>query len=407
MAVFEYQGIDGAGKPATGIVDADNPRAARAKLKREGVFATVLNPATQDGTEAESKERFLSFRRGLSTSELSLLTRQIATLLEAGLPLVAVLGSLLEQTDSARVRRIFSQIRQKVNEGQSFHEALAEHPKVFADYYRNMVRAGEAGGTLPLVLARLADFLETSVALRRKVQAAMIYPILMAVLGTAVLVFLLSAVVPQLMGVFAGLGRELPIATRILLAMSDAVRGWWHVGLAAVTAIAILFTAWVRTPAGRHRFHLFLLGLPRVGTLLRITALARFTKTLGTLLNGGVKLLPALEIAAPVAGNAVLEEALEAVREDVRQGRGLREAMQATGQFPSEVRQMVGVGEQSGRLEDMLLRVAHNYEGRVEAAVASLTALLEPLMIIITAAAVGFMVLAILLPIFELTEALG
>ncbi|TAL18483.1 type II secretion system protein GspF [bacterium] len=406
MAVYEYEGLDAKGREVTGIIEAESPRQARSKLKGDGVFTTALFVSTVEESGAEEKFPLL-FRRSISQSDLALITRQLSTLIDAGLPLVAALSSLIDQMEAAHARRVLSQVRQKVNEGRSFHDALSEHPRIFNDFFRNMVRSGEASGTLGLVLGRLADFIESQVALKRKIQAAMIYPILMTCLGAGILIYLLGSVVPQVTGIFEDLGRTLPLPTRILLALSDAVRSYWPFAAIAVVLSIITFRSYLKTPAGRKAVDTFLLKVPRLGPFLRITAMARFAKTLGTLTTGGVKLLFALEISRPVLGNAVLEEAVESVEADVREGKSLRAAMQATGQFPSEFRQMVSVGEESGALDRMLLKIADSYESRIESAVASLTALLEPLMILAMGIAVGFVVLSILLPIFDLTEALG
>lgn len=406
MAVFEYEGLDGRGKATRGIVDAEGLRAARAKLKRQGVLATRLEETR--AAEARAGGGDVSWlTRGIRAGELSLLTRQLATLLGAGLPLVAALGALLEQTEAERVRRVLSQVREGVNEGKAFHEALAEHRSSFPDIFRNMVSAGEASGTLPLVLGRLADFLEGAMAFRRKVQSALVYPILMGVLGTGILWFLLASVVPRVTRIFEDLQRALPLPTRILLAASDAVRSYGWVVLVAALAGVVALRRYSRTAEGRLAIHGFLLRIPVFGRFRRVVAVSRFAKTLGTLLASGVPMLTALDIARAVLENAVLEEAVASARTEVREGRSLRDALRATGQFPAAVCQMVGVGEESGSLDVMLLKVAEAFEAQVEAAVVALTSLLEPLMILAMGLAVGFVVLAVLLPIFEMSQFAG
>lgn len=405
MAIFEYEGMDSQGKAVRGIVDSDSPRSARASLKKEGIFATSLEVAERE--EHPTATHSAPFwRRSIPQTELALLTRQLATLLDAGLPLVGALSSLVEQTEEERTRLILSQLRERVNEGKSFYEALGEHPRTFTEFYRNMVRAGEAGGTLPLVLARLADFLEDSLAFRRKVQAAMTYPVIMGVVGVSVLLFLLTNVVPQVTGIFTNLGKELPPTTRMLLAVSDGAQKYWPALLGLALAAGISVAAYLRTPGGRLSVDGLMLATPRLGHFLRLAALARFCKTLGTLLAGGVPLLEALTISSPVVGNAVIENALSTVGEDVREGKSLAQSLKNTGQFPSDVRQMVAVGEESGALDTMLLKISATYEGRVGAAVAALTSLLGPLMILAMGVVVGFVVYAILRPIFDLTEAI-
>lgn len=406
MALYEWVGLDDRGRSARGVVESDSPRSARASLKKDGVFATDVTEVRREEIKAETKSVGVSLRKPISATELSMLTRQLATLIEAGLPLVDALGSLVEQTEAEKPRLILSSVRQRVNEGAAFHEALSDHPAVFTDFYRNMVRAGEAGGTLELVLTRLADFLENQVAFRRKVQSAMAYPILMGVVAVGVMVLLMTRVVPQITSVFANLGRELPPTTKLLLAVSGAFRDWWIVGLLLLCALAVGFQRYVATEAGRAHVHRVTLKIPRIGAFFRMAALARFTRTLATLVGAGVPLLDAMNVARPVVGNAVIEGAIEKAAVEVREGKSLSNALRDTGEFPSEVRRMVAVGEESGALDAMLSKVAQGYEQRLEALVVSLTSLIEPLMILTMGGVVGFIVYSILRPIFDLTEAI-
>lgn len=406
MALYEYEGVDGQGKSARGVLEADNPRAARSLLKKEGVFATSLNEVRREEVKEEIQSEGFSFGKAISGTELAMLTRQLATLLEAGMPLVDALGSLVEQTEAPKARLILSTVRQRVSEGAQFNEALADHPRVFADFYRNMIRAGEAGGNLELVLKRLADFLENQVAFKRKVQAAMAYPILMGVVAVLVLVILMAKVVPQITGVFANLGRELPPTTKALLAVSGLFKDYWIFGFALLIGAALGIRRYGQTPAGRRNLHQWALKTPRFGTFVRMAALARFTRTLGTLVGAGVPLLESMSVSRPIVDNAIIEEALERASEDVREGKSLSQALKESGQFPSEVRRMVAVGEESGALGPMLLKVSESYESRLESLVVSLTSLLEPLMILTMGGVVGFIVYAILRPIFDLTEAI-
>ncbi|MFU8855733.1 MAG: type II secretion system inner membrane protein GspF [Deferrisomatales bacterium] len=406
MAVFEYEGLDSRGRAARGIVDGDGPRAVRAKLKRQGVFATrVTEVAKAEATTDRGVRPRLS--RGVRVGELAVLTRQLATLLGAGLPLVAALGALLEQTDSPRMSRLLSQVREGVNEGRAFHDVLGEHSRSFPEIYRNMVRSGEASGTLPLVLSRLADFLEASVAFRQRLQAALVYPALMTLLGAGILWFLLTSVVPRVTDIFADMRRALPAPTRMLLATSSFLQEYGWVALPVLLLLFFALRRYGRTPAGRLVIDGLVLRTPAFGRFVRLVGVSRFSKTLGTLLSGGVPLLTALDISRAVLGNSVLERAVERVRDDVREGRSLRDALRATGEFPSVMCQMVGVGEESGALDDLLLRVSEAFQGQVEASVATLTSLLEPLMILFMGLAVGFVVLAILLPIFEMSQLVG
>ncbi|NTU60674.1 MAG: type II secretion system protein GspF, partial [Deltaproteobacteria bacterium] len=287
MAVFEYDGLDGKGKSVRGIVDAEGVRAARAKLKRQGVFATDVRESRR-ASEGTAGGAGPLFGGGVRVTELALLTRQLTTLLGAGLPLVAALGALLEQVESDRVSRVFSQVKEGVNEGKAFHEVLAEHPRSFPEIYRNMVAAGEASGTLPLVLGRLADFLESSLAFRRKTQAALVYPTLMGVLGTGILWFLLVSVVPKVTKVFDDLHRVLPAPTRVLLAVSDILRNQGWLALVVLFVAVVGLRRYAATPGGRLQLDGLLLKIPAVGRFVRLVAVSRFTRTLGTLLASGV-----------------------------------------------------------------------------------------------------------------------
>ncbi len=406
MAVFEYEGINARGKAVRGVVDAEGPRAARQALKRQGVFANRVTPVIRAEREPQRRARLFS-GRGISPVELALLTRQLATLLDAGLPLVGALTGLLEQTENQRTRRVLSQIRAGVNEGKAFHEVLGEHPSSFPPIYRNMARSGEASGTLPVVLGRLADFLEDSVAFRRRLQSALVYPVLMGFLGTGILWFLLSYVVPRVTRIFEDLHQALPLPTRLLLATSAWFRAYWWVAVALALGGWLLLRRYGRTPRGRRTLHRLWLRTPAIGRFLSTVAVSRFARTLGTLLASGVGLLTALEISKSVLGNAVLEEAVERARDEVREGRSLSQALRGTGEFSPVVCQMVAVGEESGALDTLLLKVSDAFEARVEAAVATLTSLIEPIMILALGAAVGFVVLSILLPIFEMSQLVG
>ena len=406
MAVFEYEGMDGRGKNVRGIVDAEGARAARLKLKRQGVFATRIAEA-QQAEKYSGHSRLSLIRRGIGVRDLSLITRQLATLLGAGLPLVSALGSLLEQADAERTRRILSQVREGVNEGKAFHEVLADHERSFPPIYRNMVRSGEASGTLPLVLGRLADFLEESVAFRQKLQSALVYPILMGFVGTGILWFLLTSVVPRVTQIFADMRRALPAPTRVLLAVSAALREYGWVLLPVSLILLFAVRRYGRSPSGRLVLHGLVLRTPALGRFTRVVSVSRFAKTLGTLLSSGVPLLNALDIARAVLGNAVLERAVENARDEVREGRSLHEALRATGEFPAAMCQMIAVGEESGSVDELLLKISEAFESQVAAAVATLTSLLEPLMILAMGLAVGFVVLAILLPIFEMSQLTG
>ncbi|MFZ5861259.1 MAG: type II secretion system inner membrane protein GspF [Nitrospirota bacterium] len=399
MPVFEYTALTTEGRTVSGVIDADSPKDARQKLKRSGVFpvdvaATAARPAAGRPVWGER----------VSAVETAVLTRQLATLLAAGLPLIDALTALGEQVERTAVKRVVAAVRERIREGGSFAEALGAHPSVFSTLYVNMVRVGEASGTLDRVLASLADFLERQAKVRNAVVSALTYPVLMLAVSLGILVFLVAFVVPKVTAVFADLQQALPWPTRILIAASDVVRvGWWVFALAAVVG-GIAFARYARTPLGRRRLDALALRLPIMGRLNRLIALSRFSSTLSTLLAGGVALLTALEIVRHVVRNEVIAEAIDSARERIRQGQSIAEPLRASGVFPPLVTHMIAVGELSGELETMLKRVSDTYDHEVETTLGSITSLLSPVMILVMGGVILFIVLAILLPIFEMSQ---
>ncbi len=399
MPVFEYTALTAEGRTVSGVIDADSAKEARQKLKRSGVFpvdvaVTAARPAASRPLWGER----------VAPAEVAVLTRQLATLLAAGLPLVDSLTALGEQVERTTVKRVVAAVREKIREGGSFAEALTAHPTVFSSLYVNMVRVGEASGTLDRVLQSLAEFLERQAKVRNAVVGALTYPVLMLAVSLAILVFLVAFVVPKVTAVFADLQQALPWPTRILIAASDAVRaGWWVFIIAAVIG-GVWLSRYARTPQGRRRLDALALRLPIMGRLSRLIALSRFSSTLSTLLAGGVGLLTALEIVRHVVRNEIIAEAIDAARERIRQGQSIAEPLRASGVFPPLVTHMVAVGELSGELESMLKKVSEAYDHEVETTLGSITALLSPVMILVMGGVILFIVLAILLPIFEMSQ---
>ncbi|MBI3608745.1 MAG: type II secretion system inner membrane protein GspF [Nitrospirae bacterium] len=401
MAVFEYTALTAEGKTVSGVIDADNVKEARLKLKRTGVFP--VDVAVGAARPSAGGRRAL-FGERVSMAELSVLTRQLSTLLTAGLPLVDSLGALGEQVERTSVKRVVAGVRERIREGASFADALAAHPSVFSLLYVNMVRVGEASGTLDRVLLSLAEFLERQARLRNQVMAALTYPLLMLAVSVIILVFLVAFVVPKVTVVFADMHQALPWPTVVLIALSDALRlGWWVLALAGVGG-GVAIARYVRTPAGRRRYDASALRLPVIGRLVRMIALSRFTSTLSTLLAGGIGLLTALEIVKNVVHNVVIADAIESARENIRQGQSIAEPLRRSGVFPPLVTHMIAVGELSGELETMLKKVSEAYDHEVETTVGALTALLSPVMILVMGGVILFIVLAILLPIFEMSQ---
>jgi general secretion pathway protein F len=399
MPVFEYTALTPEGRTVSGVIDADSPKDARQKLKRSGVFpvevaVTATRPAAGRPLWGER----------VAATEIAVLTRQLATLLAAGLALVDSLAALGEQVERTAVKRMLASVRERIREGGSFAEALAAHPTVFSSLYVNMVRVGEASGTLDRVLQSLAEFLERQAKVRNAVVGALTYPVLMLAVSLAILVFLIAFVVPKVTAVFADLQQALPWPTRILIATSDAVRaGWWVFAIAAVAG-GVWFSRYARTAHGRRRLDALALRVPVMGRLTRLIALSRFSSTLSTLLAGGVPLLTALEIVRHVVRNEIIAAAIDSARERIRQGQSIAEPLRTSGVFPPLVTHMIAVGELSGELESMLKKVSEAYDHEVETTLGSITALLSPVMILVMGGVILFIVLAILLPIFEMSQ---
>jgi general secretion pathway protein F len=407
MPVYAYKGLTQDGRAVSGIIDADTPKTARQKLRGTGVFPTDLTEEQRRRPQEAAAEGGFSlgqlFER-ITPQELALLTRQLATLVGAGLPLVDCLSALIDQVENARIKRTLSQIREQVTEGTSLADALKAHPRIFTDLYVNMVRAGEASGALDVVLQRLADYTENYATLRDKVRSALTYPTLMAIVGSAILLFLLSYVVPKITKIFSENQATLPVMTKVLLAVSGFLENYWWLFLSAVGVIVVSIRMSTRTPAGRLRFDRAVLGTPYVGKLLKKVALARFARTLSTLLTSGINLLQSLDIVKNVVNNTVLSAAIDEARSSIREGQSIAPPLKKSGLFPSMLIHMIAVGEKSGELEQMLAKAADAYDSEVSSSVTALTSILEPVMILFGGAVVLFIVLAILLPIFELNE---
>lgn len=406
MPIYAYKGLTTQGREIAGVIDADSPKGARLSLRRTGIFPTAINEEqsarTSDPTKTTRSPAPL-FER-VSAQDLALLTRQLATLARAGLPLVECLGTLIEQTERVALRRVLSHVRQQVREGRSLADAFQVHPRVFSAIYVNMVRAGEESGTLDTVLARLADYSEGQARLLRTLQAALTYPLFMVVVASAILVFLLAYVVPQVTRLFSETGQTLPLATRILIGLSSFLADFWWM-LAMLGAGGVLIGArLLRTAKGRAWYDRMLLRLPWVGRLLQRVNVARFARTLSTLLASGVPLLPALGIVTHLVSNSLMRQALEEARVSVQEGESLAAPLRRSGLFPALLIQMIAVGERSGELEDMLRYAAEAYDEEVATSLSRLTSLLEPLTILVMGGVVLFIVLAILLPIFELNQ---
>ncbi len=409
MPVFAYKGVTAAGKNTRGHLDAENPRAARAKLRRDGVFVTEFTEQAAQASVAAttSGRRFTlpSFQR-ISALDLALLTRQASTLIGAGIPLVESLAALTEQAENPRLKSVLGEVRDRVNQGTSLADAF-EQSKAFPDLYVSMVRAGEAGGALETVLMRLADYLESQVRLRNKVSSILIYPFVMFGFAMLVVAALVTVVLPQITELLESLKQPLPFYTRWIISGSRFVRSWWWLLALGALGIALGVRTAVRTPRGRNTWDRLSLRLPVVGRAVRLIAISRFTRTLATLLSGGLPIVRALDTAKHVANNSVLGRAIDAARESITEGASVAKPLRESGEFPPMVTHMIEVGERSGELEAMLAKVADTYDEQVETLITRLTALLEPLLILVMVGIVVVIILATLVPLLNVTSALS
>jgi general secretion pathway protein F len=408
VPVYAYKGVTSAGKAARGHVDAESIKGARARLRRDGIFPTeIAEGRAEKAAPSGARSRFrLRLPQRISAFDLALATRQAATLLGAGIPLVDSLRALTDQVENPRLKAVFGQVREHVNQGASFADALGAS-RVFPDLYVSMVRAGEAGGALEQVLERLADYLESQVRLRNKVGSILIYPLVMFGFACVVVGALVTVVLPQITQLLESLNQPLPFYTRWIIAVSNFTRSWWWAIFAALGALAFGFRALVRTTRGRAIYDRVRLRIPVVGRLARLIAISRFARTLSTLLAGGLPIIRALHTAGEVAGNTVLAEAIDAARLSITEGASVARPLRASGEFPPLVTHMIEVGEQSGELEAMLAKVADTYEEQVETAVTRLTALLEPFLILVMVGIVLVIILATLVPLLQITSSLG
>lgn len=414
MPLFEYRAISPEGRTLKGVIDAENPKAARLKLRKQGVFATdVLEGRGESEKNAKSDASKLAnynlsdlFTR-VSVQDISVMTRQLSTLLGAGLPLIESLNALIDQVDNMKLKRILSNVKDRVNEGASLADAMRVSSKAFSDLFVNMIRAGESSGTLEVVLQRLADYLESQVRLRNKIYATMTYPIIMMFLMMGVIGILFVFVIPKITKIFEETKQTLPIYTTILIAGSEAAKNYWWVFLGLIAGAVYAFRRWTNTVEGRYKFDKFKLNMPVFGRLVRMVAISRFANTFSTLLASGVNVLTSLDIVRAIVGNKIIEEAIINARTNIQEGASIADPLRKSGVFPPIVIHMVAIGEKSGELEAMLLKVSEAYDNEIETIITGLTALLEPIMIVMMAGIVFFMMISILMPLFQMNNMAG
>ena len=400
MPVYEYTARDATGRVLAGAIEAENDTNVTQKLREMGFFITNLQRKNEPVGVGEYFARF----RGIGLKDLAIFSRQFSTMVNAGLSLVRTLSILEEQTTQKQLREVIGEIRADIEGGGTLSSALAKHPQAFSTLYVNMVKAGEAGGVLDEVLIRLANFLEKELALRQKIKSATTYPILLACAAVSALLFMTVVIIPQFASFFKELGSNaaLPLPTQIAMGVSLLIRHYWYI-MIAVLFVALYAARWyVRTPVGKANFDRLKLRLPVLGPVNKKIVIARFSRTFGTLVASGVPIMQSLEVVAKAIDNVQVAKAVEAVRSSIREGESIAIPLQASGMFPPMVVQMVKVGEETGSLETMLTKVADFYDAEIEATVASLTSILEPILIVGMGVVIGAMLISLYLPIFNL-----
>lgn len=408
MPYFTYVARNPQGKLVTGRTEAATQAMVVKILKDQGLTPTQIDAGAGIISEQQSKSRKQKLRRGgTKIEDLVLISRQLATMIRAGLPLIEVLNILGEQVDKLILRNVLRQVEKDVQGGSSFYEALARHPKVFSQFFLSMVKAGEASGMLDTILDQVATYLEKSASIRRKVKSAIMYPAAVSLFAGLIMILIMWKVVPVFEDIFRDLGQQLPLPTRIVIAISRFIRDQWYIGIIGVVGSYFLFYQWSRTKSGRVQIDTLKLKVPVFGPLMLKVSIAKFSRSLGTLMRAGVNILGALEIVAKTAGNVVIEEAVLKTKLSIQGGESITKPLVEAGVFPPMVTRMIEVGERTGALESMLHKVAEYYEDQVDAAVAGLTSLIEPLLIVFLGGMIGTIVIAMFMPLIKMIDAVS
>ena len=402
MPLYDFKAIGANGKSQRGTIDAENAKAARVKLKKQGFSVTEITEKTAARPNQGGAISFFGSR--VPQAEVTTMTRQLASLVKANIPLVEALNALVEQIELPALKVVVAQVRQDVNEGSSLAKAVGKHPKVFDNVFINMIEAGESSGTLGLVLIRLADLKEAQMRLRGKIISGMTYPTLMMFVAIGLMIAIFTFVIPKLAQIFEQMNKEMPPLTAFLISMSTFIIDYWYALLAGTFTTAWLFFRWKSSPTGRPKWDSITLKIPVVGNLVRIIAITRFAGTMGTLLGSGVPILSAMNIAKNLVGNIPIANAIQNARENITEGQSIAEPLRKSGMFPPVVIHMISIGEKTGELPEMLRNVASTYEEQVNTKIEGLTSLLEPLMIIGMGGVVAVIVLSIFVPLLDISN---
>lgn len=407
MPVFEYKGLNRAGKNIRSTIDAENLRAARVRLKKEGIFVTDLKDKKK-GNEASARKHKKASTQKVHIKDMALMTRQLATLIKANIPLVDALGAVAEQVEIPALADAIADCKNMVNEGAPLHKSLGKYPGMFDTTYVSMCEAGEMSGTLDVILMRLAQFSEAQNELRMKVKGALTYPFIMLVATMGLLGFLFTYLVPKMQEIFdSDPELTMPWYTEVVFNISGLLVNYWWVFGAVGVAAYFMFYAWKATPSGSAQWDAIALKIPIFGEVTRLVAVARFTRTLSTLLNGGVPMLTSLDIVRKVVNNAVIAQAIDEARSNISEGEGISGPLKKSGQFPAIVVHMVNIGEKTGELENMLIQVADAFDFQVKAKIDTMTSLINPLILIIMGGTIALIIFSVMMPMFEMTSRLG
>ena len=401
MPVFEYRALTKAGKNTRGTIDADNSRAAKVRLKKQGVYVVEINDKSQ--TRKKKKDKRGTSNRRVGVKDLSMMTRQLATLLKANIPLVDSLTAMSEQVEDETLSETMAEIKNMVNEGATLHRSLEKYPRIFNKIYISMCEAGEMSGTLDVILIRLSEFTESQNELVSKVKAAMLYPIIMLVISMVILGMIFVYIIPKIVTVFEATPElTLPWFTVVIIDLSHFVSTYWYILLMSTVLGYFIFRNWKKTSTGQIQWDQLTLVMPVVGKLSRLVAVSRFTRTLSTLLTGGVPMLSAMDIVRNVVNNEVLAKAIDNARDNINEGESIAGPLKKSKQFPPMVIHMINIGEKTGELETMLTQVSDSYDFQVRTEIDGLTSILEPAMIVVMGGVIALIVFAIMVPLFDL-----